>query len=142
MKYLLIIEHYSYKIHTLLMTNSAYPPFIDTLPSWSTPFYDFSKISTPYKHGGFTLCPFCMNWEIKMQLDVWAHHEPISGFSGGPEGTVLEKFIIVSLKLIWCNLLKITKLKLSVSNKNCYYNLKYAQLCLFFVLFRSRLKQR
>ena len=35
-----------------------------------------------------------------MQLEVWAHCEPISGFSGGPEGTVLEKFIIVSLKLI------------------------------------------
>ena len=65
MKDLLSKEHCCYKINTL-MKSSAYPPSIDNPPLWATPlflqenldlsFYDFSKISTPYKQGGFTLC--------------------------------------------------------------------------------------
>ena len=51
---------YCHKIHTLLLKNSAYPLFIDN-PFYMdyplflqenldpSPFYDFSKIPTPYK---------------------------------------------------------------------------------------------
>ena len=36
----------------------------------------------------------------KMQLKIWVHCEPLSGFSGGPGGKALEKFIILRLKLV------------------------------------------
>ena len=50
MKGLLNKEPYYYKIHTSLKKSSAYPPplpSIDIPLVCDTPFYDFSKISTP-----------------------------------------------------------------------------------------------
>ena len=50
---------------------------------------------------------------------VWAHCEPLNWLNGGPVS--LEKFTIFSLKLVWYSLLKIIKLKLSVSNKKLLF---------------------
>ena len=58
MKDLLSKEHYCYKLHTLLMKNSAYPLFYSQPPymvytrhfckkKFNPLFCDFSKISTP-----------------------------------------------------------------------------------------------
>ena len=59
MKYVLSKEHFSYKILTLLMESSIYPrPLYGQPPppylheNLNHPFYDFSKISNPYKQGG------------------------------------------------------------------------------------------
>ena len=56
MKYVLSKEHYSYKILTLLMESSFLPPPPPPPPflheNLNPPFYNFSKISNPYKQGG------------------------------------------------------------------------------------------
>ena len=83
-----------------------------------------------------------INWEIKCS---WRSEscELLSGIIGGPTGKALEKFAIFSLKLVLYTLLKIIKLKLSVSiQKTTILILKYAQLYVFLVLLRSRKKQR
>ena len=82
---------------------------------------------------------FCMNWEIRCNWESRGHCESVSGFSRGPEGKALGIFTIFSFKLVWYSLLEEIKLKLS--NKNCYYNLKYAQLCVLSFI-RSRMSQR
>ena len=72
----------------------------------------------------------------KMQLGLLVHCELLNGFSRGVEGKAYEKFIF-NLELVQYSLLKITELKLSVSNKKkCYYNLTYKLPYLFFVLLR------
>ena len=61
MKDLLSKEHYCYKMHALALKRSAYSPSIDNTPIMEyppilqenldpppPPFYDFSKIPTPY----------------------------------------------------------------------------------------------
>ena len=51
---------------------------------------------------------FCMNWVIKCN---WT----LSGFSEELGGKANDKFILFSLEIVWYNLLKIIKLKMSVS---------------------------
>ena len=79
------------------------------------------------------------------QLGIWGVLSPSVGSVGDQGGGSLGKFTIFSLKLVWCSLLEIIKLKLSVYYiyliKNCYYNLKYVHLCML-SLPRSRMKQR
>ena len=72
-----------------------------------------------------------MNWEIKRSWGSGHTVSPSIGL-GGPGGKAIEKFTIFSLELVWYSLLKIIKLKLSVSNnKNCYYNIKYPVMFAF-----------
>ena len=79
MKDLLSKEHYSYKIHTLLMKSSAYPPLtplyglpppspISTGKFWS-PFYHFSKIPN---HPGGTLHYISINFHILHQMKPYS----------------------------------------------------------------------
>ena len=58
---------------------------------------------------------FCFLHDLgnKMQLGVWGHCEPLSGFGGGPRGKALLTFTIVSLKLVCYSFLEIIKQKLS-----------------------------
>ena len=82
-----------------------------------------------------------MNWEMECSWGSWGHCRALSGFCEGPGGKALRKFTILSLKLVQYSFLEITKIVcLLYLIKNCYYNLKIAQLCLLLLL-RSRMKQ-
>lgn len=52
-------------------------------------------------HEGKKYVFFCMNWELKHNLGVWGHCDPLSGVSEGPEAKAFGKSIIFSLKLNW-----------------------------------------
>ena len=79
---------------------------------------------------------------MKCSWGSWGHCGALSGFSEGPGGKALRKFTILSLKLVQYSFLEIKKIVcLLYLIKNCYYNLKIAQLCLLLLLLRSRMKQ-
>ena len=66
-----------------------------------------------------------------MQLGVWGPCKSLSGFGGKPGAKALEKSTILGLRL---GPFRNNKAKTVgyILQKNCYCNLKYAQLCLLF----------
>ena len=76
----------------------------------------------------------CLNCGVKYSWGSECTMSPSMG-SGEPEGKALAKCTIFTLKLIWYSLLKIIKLKLSVSNKklNIMWNM-CSYVCFWFFL--------